>query len=52
MLRILVGPNGCGKSKYLERFTGEPCRLPHTSGLEVMGPGEVFYDTDLNNWWG
>lgn len=36
MLRVLVGPNGCGKSKYLERFTGEPCRLPYTSGLEKL----------------
>lgn len=36
MLNILVGPNGCGKSKFLEQFTGEPCRLPQTSGLEKL----------------
>lgn len=42
MLRILVGPNGCGKSDYLNRFAGYNTHIDTTSGLEKIKEVEII----------
>lgn len=36
MLKILVGPNGCGKTAYLDKLAGYTTHINTTSGLEKL----------------
>jgi len=42
MLRILVGPNGCGKSEYLNKLAGYNTHINTTSGLEKIKEVEII----------
>jgi len=46
MLKILVGPNGCGKSEYLNRLAGYNTHINTTSGLEKLKEIEIILDYD------
>lgn len=49
MLRILVGPNGCGKSQYLNRLAGYDTHINTTSGIEKLEEVEIIVDYAVEN---
>ena len=44
MLKILVGPNGCGKTEYLTDLAGYTTHIPTTSGKEKLNEIAIIAD--------